>query len=93
MVETEPLQQYLIGVRNTRNFFVCSSGVAYILQYVKEHTPVNDVFVNKLDTKFNGYGHMTITKIEHFPPKNGHVEVCRQSNVTEACVKVHIKGH
>ena len=87
MVETEPLQQYLIGVRNTRNF------IAYILRCVKEHTPVNNVFVNKLDTKFNGYGHTTITKIEHFPPKNGHVEVCRQSNVTEACVKVHIKGH
>ena len=30
-----PLQQYLIGVRNTRNF------IAYILQYAKEHTPVN----------------------------------------------------
>ena len=35
MVETDPLQQYLIGVRSTCNVFVCSSGVAYILQYVK----------------------------------------------------------
>ena len=57
-----------------------------------QYTPgfLNKLNLFKLDTKFNGYGHTTIATLS---TKKWHVEVCRHLNVTEAYVKVHIKGH